>query len=73
MFRIICGQDYFTVAASPDEIVEALRDARAGRYDVEDVSRAGELLRSGHSYRRWGTVIRYPEGQVTLDPEPWPE
>jgi hypothetical protein len=23
--------------------------------------------------RRWGTAIRHPDGQVTLDPEPWPE
>jgi hypothetical protein len=71
MFRIIREQDFYTIAASPDEIVEALRHAGPGRFIVEEVSRAGELLRSGHSCRRWGTAIRYPDGQVTLDPVPW--
>jgi hypothetical protein len=72
MFRIIRGQDYYTTAASPDEIVEALGHAKPGRFIIEEVSRAGELLPSGHSCRRWGTAIRQPDGQVTLDPDPWP-
>jgi hypothetical protein len=72
MFRIIREQDYYTIAASPDEVSEALRYARPGRYLIEEVSRAGELLPSGHSCRRWGSAIRQPDGQVTVEPDPWP-
>jgi hypothetical protein len=72
MFRIIRGESCYTMADSPDAIMEALRHAKPGRYIVEEVSRAGELLPSGHSCRRWGTAIRHTDGKVTLDPEPWP-
>jgi hypothetical protein len=72
MFRIIRGQDYYTMAASPDDIVQALLGARPGRFIIEEVSPAGKLLPSGHTCRRWGTAIRYADGQVTLDPDPWP-
>jgi hypothetical protein len=72
MFRIIRGFDYFTTADTPDEIAHALPHAGPGRYDVEEVTRTGELLPSRDSCRRWGTAIRHPGGQVILDPEPWP-
>jgi hypothetical protein len=73
MLRIIRGLDYCATADSPDEITHALRHAPPGRYVVEEVSRAGELLPSGHSCRRSGTAIRHPDGQVTVEPEPWRE
>jgi hypothetical protein len=72
MFRIIRGQDYHTTVATTEEIASAVRDERPGRFIVEEVSSAGRLLPSGHSCRRWGTAIRHPDGQVTLDPDPWP-
>jgi hypothetical protein len=72
MFRIIREPDYYATAASPDDIAQALRHARPGRFVVEEVSPAGQLLPSGHSCRRWGTAIRHPDGQVILDPDPWP-
>jgi hypothetical protein len=52
---------------------QAIEHARPGRFIVEVVSPAGKLLPSGRSCRRWGTAIRHPNGQVTLDLEPWPE
>jgi hypothetical protein len=67
MFRSIRGQDYYTMATTPDEIVEALRHARPGRFIVEELSQAGQLLPSGHSCRRWGSAICHDDGQVTLD------
>jgi hypothetical protein len=67
MLRIIRGFDYCTTADKPDEIGHALRHATPGRYDVEEVSQAGQLLPSGHSCRRWGSAIRHDDGQVTLD------
>jgi hypothetical protein len=72
MFRIIRKPNDYATAANPDEIAQALRHARPGRFVVEEVSPAGQLLPSGYSCRRWGTAIRHPDSQVTLDPDPWP-
>jgi hypothetical protein len=72
MFRIIREPNDYATAASPDEIAQAIRHARPGRFVVEEVSPAGQLLRTGCSCRRWGTAVRHPNGQVTLDPDPWP-
>lgn len=72
MFRIIKDPDHLTSAASPDEIRQVLRHSPPGHYAVEEVSPAGELLPSGHSCRRWGIATRNEDGQVILDPDPWP-
>jgi hypothetical protein len=72
MFRIIREPNDFYMAAGPDDIAHALGGARPDRFIVEEVSPAGQLLPSGHSCRRWGTAVRHPDGQVTLDPDPWP-
>jgi hypothetical protein len=72
MYRIIREPNDYATADSPDEIAQAIRHARPGRFVVEEVAPAGQLLPSGYSCRRWGTVIRHPDGQVTLDPDPWP-
>jgi hypothetical protein len=72
VIRIMRGQVYQTIAAGPDDIAHVLRHAEPGRYVVEEVSAAGKFLASGHSCRRWGSAIRHPDGQVTLDPDPWP-
>jgi len=72
MFRVIREPDCSAMASSPEEVAQTLRHSRPGPYVVEEVTPAGELLRSGHSCRRWGTAIRHPDGQVTLDPDPWP-
>jgi hypothetical protein len=73
MLRITRGFDFCTTADEPNEIGRALRHASPGRFIVEEVAVAGALLPPGHSCRRWGTAIRHPDGQVTLDPEPWQE
>jgi hypothetical protein len=52
MLRIIRDPSDYTMAASPDDIAQAICDARPGRFFVEEVSRAGQLLPSGHSCRR---------------------
>jgi hypothetical protein len=72
MFRIIRGQGLYTTVATDDDIAQAIEHGKPGRYIVEEVSRAGELLPSDHSCRRWGTASRDRDGHVTLDPEPWP-
>src|SRR5262249_47374924 len=73
MFRIIRGQGFYATVATADDIAHAIEHAKPGRYIVEEVSRAGELLPSGHPCRRWGTAMRDRGGHVSLDPEPWPE
>jgi hypothetical protein len=72
MYRIIREPACYAPAASVDYIAHILRHQRPGRFVVEEVSPAGQLLPSGYSCRRWGTAIRHPDGQVTLDPDPWP-
>jgi hypothetical protein len=67
MFRIIREPDCYITAVGPDDIAQALSHAEPGRFIVEEVSPPGQLLRSGHSCRRWGTAIRHDDGKVTLD------
>jgi hypothetical protein len=71
MFRIIRDPNDYLLAATPDDIAQALQQAGLGRFIVEEVSPAGQLLPSGYSCR-WGTAIRHPDGQVSLEPDPWP-
>jgi hypothetical protein len=73
MLRINHRFDSCATAERPGSIGLALGMPDPGPFVVEEVSRVLELLPSGHSCRRWGTAIRHPDGQVTLDPEPWPE
>ncbi len=54
MFRIINDPDYLNVATALDGIGPALRHATPGRYAVEEVSPAGQLLPSTRaSTGRW--------------------
>ena len=56
----------------PVEAVEgAIRAGGLGRYPVDEI--ASEPLPSGHTCRRWGTAIGRPDGEVILDPDPWPD
>jgi hypothetical protein len=71
MFRIIHEPNVYLMVARPDDIAHAIRHGRPGRFIVEELSPAGQSLASGHSCRRWGTAVRHPDGQVTLDSEPW--
>jgi hypothetical protein len=73
VFRIIRGQNFYATVATADDIAQTIEHTEPGRYIVEEVSRAGELLLSGHSCHHWGTAIRNRDGQVTVDHDPWPE
>ena len=66
MLRINRGFNYCSSAGSFDNIGLARGMPDPGPFIVDEVSRAAELLPSGHSCRRWGTAIRHPDGQVTL-------
>lgn len=58
LLRISREPNDYATAACPEEIAQAIRPARPGRFIVEEVSPAGQLLLSGYSCRRWGTAIR---------------
>jgi hypothetical protein len=73
IFRIIRRQDFYAAVATADDIAHTIEHAEPGRYVVEEVSWVGELHSSGHSCRRWDAAIRHTDGQVALEPEPWPE
>jgi hypothetical protein len=72
MFRIIKSLDDQTTVESINEVAQVLTHAPSGRYAIEEVSSAGGLLGSGQPCRRWGVAIRRGNGQVKLDPDPWP-
>ena len=72
MFRILKDPDYLETADTVHEVRESLTDVPPGRYAIEEVTAAGDLLRSAHSCRRWGIATRDADGEVTLDPDPWP-
>jgi hypothetical protein len=54
-----------------DAIEPAIRDLKARRYDVDEIS-AGPLT-SGHTSRDLGVVIKRADGTVVLEPDLWPE
>ena len=55
---------------SPDAIEGAIRAGNPGSYHVDEIS--SDPLPSGHTARRWGTVIKHPDGTVAVEPDPWP-
>jgi hypothetical protein len=73
VLTIIKGDDIIARVREQGEIPGVLADAGPGRFIIEESSMAGELLPSGYSCQRWGTVIRHSDGSVTIDPDPWEE
>ena len=71
MYRISRnGQEPIVDVDTVDDIEPAIRDFEAGRYDVDEIS--AHPVRSGHISRRWGTVIKWRDGTVFLEPDPLP-
>jgi hypothetical protein len=58
-----------TDVAQADQIEPAVRAAKPGRYDIDQIER--EPLPSGHTSRRWGVAIKGPDGSVMIEPDPW--
>ena len=70
----------FRISRGPDvgELVDTIQDAEAiardhgpGRYDVDEHS-VDQFPGTKVSARSWGKVIHHRDGQVVLDPIPWP-
>jgi len=69
-FRIVDREcEMLADADNLDGVTEIVRNAPAGRYQVDEIS--AKPLPSGHTARRWGTAIRHDDGRVRLDPDPW--
>jgi hypothetical protein len=65
------GRDSMTDVDSVEEIEGVIRAGKPGRYHVDEIS--SDPLPSGHTSRRWRTAIKRPDGQCTLEPDPWPD
>jgi hypothetical protein len=44
-------------------------DLRAGRYTVDEIR--GGPGPSGHTSRRWGVILKFEEGTIISEPDPW--
>jgi hypothetical protein len=68
VFRIINRDgDPVNAADSLDAIAEIVRQARPGRYQVEEA--AVDSFPSALKFRRWGSVINLGLGRVKLAPD----
>ena len=70
-FRITKGPNVGDILDSIESLEAFARDHGPGRYDVDEHSLepfAGTKVLA----RAWGKVIHHQDGQVILDPIPWP-
>jgi hypothetical protein len=71
MFRISqSGQQPVVDVGTVDQIEPAARSLPPARYHIDEI--AADPLPSGHTSRRWGVAIKFPNGSVELEPDPWP-
>ncbi len=69
MYRISSnGQEPIIDVDTIEDIEPAIRDLKAGRYDVDEID--ADSLASGQTSRRWGVVIKWRDGAVFLEPDP---
>jgi hypothetical protein len=68
-FRVVRGQDIVGTYPDLEAIAVALRGARPGRYVIEEVAAAGQLLPSGYSAELWGVAQVMPDGTVEIEPD----
>jgi hypothetical protein len=71
VYRISKGMDVGELVDSVEAIEDFARQHGPGKYHVDEIST--DPLASGHTPRKWGTVIVAPDGTVIVDPDPWPD
>jgi hypothetical protein len=71
IYRIVHPDQDFTEVSSVEAIEGVVRAAEPLRYFVDEIG--SDPLPSGHTSRRWGTVVKRHDGYCTLDPDPWPD
>jgi hypothetical protein len=62
------GQEPIIDVDTIEDIEPAIRDWKAGRYDVDEIS--ADPLPSGHTSGRWSVVIKWRDGSVVKEPNP---
>lgn len=70
-FRISGGSHIGEIVSSIESLELFARDHGPGRYDVDEHS-LQPFPRTKVTARAWGRVIHHQDGQVVLDPIPWP-
>jgi hypothetical protein len=52
-----------------EDIEPALRSRPPGRYDLDEIS--ADPLQTGRTSRAWGVAVKFPDGSVAIEPDPW--
>ena len=72
MFRISRnGQEPIVNADTVEEIEPVIRASEPGCYHVDELP--AKPFPSGHTSRRWGIGIKKADGEVVIEPDPWPD
>jgi hypothetical protein len=74
MFRIVRNDQHGEMLADSETIEQAIAiigSTTAGRFHIDEIS--ADPLLSGHTARRWGTIIKQVDGSITTEPDPWPQ
>jgi hypothetical protein len=71
VYRISKGPNFGEIVDSLEDLEECARQNGHGRYHVDEIS--SDPLCSGHTSRKWGSVISRQDGTVSVDRDPWPD
>jgi hypothetical protein len=62
------GREPVVDVSSPDAIEGIVQAGDPGRYHIDEIS--SRPLSSGHTARRWGTAMKFPDGRFMVEPDP---
>ncbi len=65
------GQEPIVDVYTVEAIEPSIHASEPGRYHIDQLSFVP--LPSGRTSRRWGIAIKYADGTVVIEPDPWPE
>jgi hypothetical protein len=69
MFRVSHEGEGIADADTIESARRVVQGQPPGRYDVDEIR--ADPCASGHTSRRWGRMIRQPDGRVEDEPWPW--
>ncbi len=71
MFRIKNSRsDKFVDVDTAEAIEPVIRSNQPGRYHIDEIR--ADPLPSRRTSRRWGVGIKWADGTVAIEPDPWP-
>jgi hypothetical protein len=72
VFRIICPNGSFMeIAETLEGALDTIRKGRRGRYHIEDLRL--NSLSNGQTWRTWGAIVKFPSGDISVQPLTGPE